>query len=98
VTLDPEYDTPAVLMRHAGQLKAEPAVWTMLTGSREQVETLASQFGVSVTRENPQSTEVVHNLRTAVIDGSGRLVTILSGGDWQPSALIAEIRNARGRS
>lgn len=98
VTLDPEYDTPAVLMRHAGQLKADPAVWTMLTGSREQVETFASQFGVSVTRENPQSTEVVHNLRTAVIDGSGRLVTILSGGDWQPSALIAEIRNARGRS
>ena len=98
VTLDPEYDTPAVLMRHAGQLKADPAVWTMLTGSREQVETFASQFGVSVTREHPQSTEVVHNLRTAVIDGSGRLVTILSGGDWQPSALIAEIRNARGRS
>jgi protein SCO1/2 len=98
VTLDPEYDTPAVLMRHAGQLKADPAVWTMLTGSREQVETFASQFGVSVTRENPQSTEIVHNLRTAVIDGSGRLVTILSGGDWQPSALIAEIRNARGRS
>ena len=98
VTLDPEYDTPAVLMRHAGQLKADPAVWTMLTGSREQVETFASQFGVSVTRENPQSTEVVHNLRTAVIDGSGRLVTILSGGDWQPSTLIAEIRNARGRS
>ena len=98
VTLDPEYDTPAVLMRHAGQLKADPAVWTMLTGSREQVETFASQFGVSITRENPQSTEVVHNLRTAVIDGSGRLVTILSGGDWQPSALIAEIRNARRRS
>jgi len=98
VTLDPEYDTPAVLLRHAGQLKADPAVWSLLTGSREQIETFASQFGVSVVRETAQPSELVHNLRTAVIDGNGRLVTMLSGGEWEPAALIAEIRNARGRS
>ena len=98
VTLDPDYDTPAVLLRHAGQLKADPAVWSLLTGSREQIETFASQFGVSVVRENAQPSELVHNLRTAVIDGNGRLVTMLSGGEWEPAALIAEIRNARGRS
>lgn len=98
VTLDPDYDTPAVLRRHAGRLKADPAVWSLLTGSREQIETFASQFGVSVVRENAQPSELVHNLRTAVIDGNGRLVTMLSGGEWEPAALIAEIRNARGRS
>ena len=98
VTLDPDYDTPAVLLRHAGQLKADPAVWSLLTGSREQIETFASQSGVSVVRETAQPSELVHNLRTAVIDGNGRLVTMLSGGEWEPSALIAEIRNARGRS
>ena len=98
VTLDPDYDTPAVLLRHAGQLKADPAVWSLLTGSREQIETFASQFGVSVVRENAQPSGLVHNLRTAVIDGNGRLVTMLSGGEWEPAALIAEIRNARGRS
>ena len=98
VTLDPEYDTPAVLLRQAGRLKADPAVWSLLTGSREQVDTFASQFGVSVVRENAQPSELVHNLRTAVIDGNGRLVTVLSGGEWEPAALIAEIRHARGRS
>jgi protein SCO1/2 len=98
VTLDPDYDTPAVLLRHAGRLKADPAVWSLLTGSRAQIETFASQFGVSVVRENAQPSELVHNLRTAVIDGNGRLVTVLSGGEWEPAALIAEIRNARGRS
>jgi protein SCO1/2 len=98
VTLDPDYDTPAVLLRHAGRLKADPAVWSLLTGSREQIETFASQFGVSVVRENAQPSELVHNLRTAVIDGNGRLVTMLSGGEWEPAALITEIRNARGRS
>lgn len=98
VTLDPDYDTPAVLLRHAGRLKADPAVWSLLTGSREQIETFASQFGVSVVRENAQPSGLVHNLRTAVIDGNGRLVTMLSGGEWEPAALIAEIRHARGRS
>ena len=98
VTLDPDYDTPAVLLRHAAQLKADPAVWSLLTGSRDQIETFASQIGVSVVRETAQPSELVHNLRTAVIDGNGRLVTMLSGGEWEPSALIAEIRNARGRS
>ena len=97
VTLDPDYDTPAVLLRHAGQLRADPAVWSLLTGSREQIETFASQFGVSVVRENAQPSELVHNLRTAVIDANGRLVTMLSGGEWEPAALIAEIRNARRR-
>jgi protein SCO1/2 len=98
VTLDPEYDTASVLRRHAGRLKADPAVWSFLTGSREHIETFASQFGVSIARENAPSTEIVHNLRTAVLDGNGRLVTVLSGADWQPPALIAEIRNARRRS
>jgi protein SCO1/2 len=98
VTLDPEYDTPAVLLGHAGQLKADPAVWSLLTGSREQIDAFASQFGVSVVREHAQPSELVHNLRTAVIDGNGRLVTVLSGGEWEPAALIAEIRHARGRS
>jgi protein SCO1/2 len=98
VTLDPEYDTPAVLLRHAGRLEADPEVWSLLTGSREQVDSFTSQFGVSIIRENAQSSELVHNLRTAVIDGNGRLVTILSGGEWQPSELMAEIRNARRRS
>jgi protein SCO1/2 len=97
VTIDPEHDTPRVLQDHARRLKADPAVWSMLTGPREQVATFASQFGVSFTRESAQSAEVVHNLRTAVIDGNGRLVTILNGGDWQPPALLAEIRNALGR-
>ena len=73
-------------------------MWSLLTGSREQIETFASQFGVSVVRETAQPSELVHNLRTAVIDGNGRLVTVLSGGEWEPAVLIAEIRNARRRS
>ena len=97
VTIDPEHDTPDVLRKHAAALSADPAIWTWLTGSRDQVDTFASQFGVSIVRDQADPSELVHNLRTVVIDASGRLRTIRNGNEWQPSQLLAEIRNARGR-
>jgi cytochrome oxidase Cu insertion factor (SCO1/SenC/PrrC family) len=41
--------------------------------------------------------EIVHNLRTAVIDADGRLVQVLNGNDWQPGQLVAAIRGADAR-
>ena len=95
VSFDPEHDRPAVLARHAGSLRADPAIWRFLTGRRDEVESFASQFGVSVVREN--TPDIVHNLRTAIIDGEGKLVTTLGGSDWAPRDLIAEIRRAGAR-
>jgi protein SCO1/2 len=45
--------------------------------------------------ETTASTEIAHNLRTAVIDSRGRLVTMLSGNEWQPSELLAHLRTTR---
>jgi protein SCO1 len=96
VSFDPEHDQPAILAKHAAKLEADPAIWHFLTGNREDVEAFAAQFGVSVMRENP-SDEIVHNLRTAIIDGEGKLITNLSGSEWAPADLVAEIRRARAR-
>jgi cytochrome oxidase Cu insertion factor (SCO1/SenC/PrrC family) len=48
-------------------------------------------------REDPARTEIVHNLRTAVIDGQGRLVTVLRGNEWKADQLVDELRAANGR-
>jgi protein SCO1/2 len=93
VSFDPEYDTPAVLAAHAARVSADPAIWTMLTGEREQVDRFASRFGVSVVRPDKPAAEIVHNLRTAIIDADGRLVTILSGNEWSPAELLARMRD-----
>ena len=37
---------------------------------------------------------VVHNLRTAVIDAQGRLVTAHSGSVWSPAELVADLKTA----
>lgn len=92
VSFDPDYDTPKVLAAHAGRVGADPDVWRFLTGSAEEVDRFASQFGVSVIRDDPR--EIGHNLRTAVIDPEGRLVALLRGNDWTPADLLAELKKA----
>ncbi len=45
-------------------------------------------------RSDPGS--VVHNLRTAVVDTNGKLVTIINGMQWAPSELVTGLRSAVG--
>ena len=90
VTLDPEFDTPAVLDAHAKALGADPGVWHFLTGDSDDVLAFAKRFGVIAEPGAPGT--VVHNLRTAVIDPQGRLVTAYSGNMWSPAELVADLK------
>jgi protein SCO1/2 len=96
ISFDPAFDTPSVLATHARKVGADSATWSFLTGQQEEIEELAAQFGVSVMREGADPGNVVHNLRTAVIDGDGRLVKVINGMQWAPSELVTELRSAVG--
>jgi protein SCO1/2 len=93
VTIDPDYDVPAVLERHAKALGAEPGRWFFLTGRPDEVLAFAKRFGVTAQRGDPD-VGLVHNLRTAVIDAQGRLVAAHSGNMWTPAELVADLRKA----
>ena len=67
-----------------------------MTGDRDDLDRFGSRFGVSVMRNNPGEAEVVHNLRTAVIDPTGRLTTIFPGNEWSAADLLKELRRAAG--
>lgn len=97
VSFDPDYDTPLVLKAHAARVGADPQLWSYLTGSRQGIDKLAGALGVTVMREDAKATEIIHNLRTAVIAADGTLVKVLNGNGWQPDELLAEIRAADGR-
>jgi len=92
VTLDPEFDTPAVLSQHAERLKADPDVWTFLTGEPSAVTTFALQFGIFTERDLGTGANLTHNLRTAVVDADGRIVKVHSGRDWTPADLVADLK------
>jgi protein SCO1/2 len=91
VTLDPEFDTPAVLKPHALDVGADPAVWTFATGDAAEVKRFSEQFGIHYETDQTNKWQIIHNLRTAVIDSTGRVVKTESGNFWKPADLVADL-------
>jgi protein SCO1/2 len=111
VTLDPAFDTPAVLFDHARSLGADPATWRFVTGAHETLDRFATRFGVSVVRETGGGTgsggpgagstsgagAITHNLRTAVIAPDGRLSQVFAGAEWTAETLVEALVSVQGR-
>jgi protein SCO1/2 len=92
ISFDPKFDRAAVLRAHAKTLAADPAMWTFATAEEAVVDRLAAMFGVNVIRE-PDGT-ITHNLRTVVIDRSGRITTILDNNAWTADDLAGALKTA----
>ncbi|MGE0392151.1 MAG: SCO family protein [Vicinamibacterales bacterium] len=92
VTIDPAHDTPAVLKAHAATLKADPAVWTFLTGDEINLSHFAAQFGLSVMRNDKDPSDISHTLRTVVIGPDGKIAKTFSGNHWTPAELLASLK------
>jgi protein SCO1/2 len=97
VTVDPEYDRPPVLKAFGDRMiEAESdagryARTALLTGTPEAIRTLASPFQLTY---EPAGDEIIHGLRTVVVDPDGRIVRTFMGSDWS----AADVVGAIGRS
>ena len=94
VSFDPLTDTPPVLKQHAKTLAADPAVWTFLTGKRDDIDQFAARFGVSVSRETTDPKDITHTLRTAIVGADGKLVKVYTGNEWTPDQILADLRKS----
>ncbi len=95
LTIDPAYDTAAVLRAHAERYQYNPARWTFLTGALIDVDALTEQVGLVFRRQAPDALPD-HNLRTLVIDPQGRLVKLTLGNTWKPDELVEDLVKAAG--
>lgn len=96
ITLDPAHDTPAVLRAYGkAHIKGEGASpfrrWSLLTGDEASVRAWATFFALTYSVENGQ---IVHGLRTAVVDGEQRVLGVLRGNDWDVDQLLALLPEA----
>lgn len=98
VSFDPINDTPAVLKKHAASLGADPERWTFVTGDRDEIDKFASRFGVTITREMNDMTNIAHNLRTAIVDAKGTLVKAYTGNEWSPEEVLADLATVAKRN
>ena len=83
VTLDPAFDTPAVLLEHARRVGARPERLELRHRRARRARSLRIAVRrVGDARRSGGQPTIIHNLRTAVIDPEGRLTTIFSGNEW----------------
>jgi protein SCO1 len=92
ISFDPKFDTPAMLRAHAKKVGADPAVWRFAGAEEAIVDRLAAEFGINVIREADGT--ITHNLRTAVLDPAGRVVSIVDNNVWTAEQLAATLKHA----
>jgi protein SCO1/2 len=77
VTVDPEFDTPAVLADYARRWAADSRGWRFLTGD---VAKLAAQLGEVYWSDEGS---IGHNSTTSIIGRDGRLAAVVEGSNWR---------------
>jgi protein SCO1/2 len=93
VSIDPEFDTPAVLREYGQRFSYDPKSWSFLTGKLIDVTALAEQFGMTFWHENGNQLPT-HNLRTVVVDANGQIQSIVMGNKWTPEDLAKGVVKA----
>lgn len=94
ITFDPGYDEPKVLRSYGAAYteryeKETFTHWEFATGTNDQVKEIAQYFGLTY---SPQNDQIVHGLRTVIVDPEGKVAKIYSGNEWKIDEVVMEIK------
>ena len=99
ISFDPEYDTPKVLRSygasHTERYSDESFKhWEFATGSDDEVKGIAQYFGLRYYHDTESGEDqVIHSLRTAVINPEGKLLKLYRGNEWKPEEVLADLKS-----
>ncbi len=94
ITLDPPYDSPAVLRAYGKQFDQNPASWTLLTGTGSTIEQVLDEFGISSLQTD--SARYIHSDKLFIVTPQGRVAYIVDTAGWDPRGVAAEARAVAG--
>jgi protein SCO1/2 len=94
ITLDPTYDSPAVLTQYGKNFSQDPAIWTIMTGTGSTIERVLDAFGISSLQTADDN--YIHSDKLFVVAPNGRVAYVVDTAGWDPSAVIAEARSVDG--
>ena len=94
ISIDPSYDTPGVLRSygaaHTERYQNETfAHWEFAGGTTDQVKDIAQFFGLTYF---PDKDQIIHSLRTVIINPDGKVRQVYNGNDWKPEDLVDEMK------
>ncbi|TAM59342.1 SCO family protein [bacterium] len=96
ITIDPKYDTPAIIAAYAKKFDANPVRWSILTGEPSTVKTVGDDFNLSVVEDKPGN--FLHNDVTLLVAPDGRIAQVIQTDAWPPKDVLAAARNLAGLS
>ncbi len=73
VSVDPEFDTPAVLRDYADRFNAKPEKWLFLTGEKPAVLELAKSSMKVTVEEATDSSPIIHSTYFILVDQLGNI-------------------------
>jgi protein SCO1/2 len=91
ITIDPQFDTPAVLSEYAKRWQADGESWKFLTGTQDQIQEVAEMFGLVYW---PEEGSITHTVTTAIIGRDGTLSAQMDSAGYRPDQLLALIERA----
>ncbi len=94
ITLDPQYDSPAVLRAYGAAYGARPECWRLLTSTGSTIVRLLDAFGVSSMRVSESN--FLHSDRLFIVAPTGRIADIVETGEWDPGGVLAQARAVSG--
>jgi protein SCO1 len=94
ISLDPPYDSPAVLRAYGKDYQRDPRVWTLLTGTGTTITRVLDAFGISSLQKDDDN--YLHSDKLFVITPQGRVGYVVQTAQWDPRAVAAEARSIAG--
>lgn len=94
LSLDPVYDSPAVLAAYAKKYQADPRMWSIVDGEPSQVQDLLNRFGISSLRVSDQN--FLHNDKVFLSDRKGKIADIVQTLSFAPQSLEAQAEHLAG--
>lgn len=96
VTLDPARDNVHAIAAYGHRFGADPARWSILTGTQAELARFWRAMGESVIPGTHG--DIIHNNRTFIVAADGTVADIIDEAAWTPNDLAAQVRHVSGET
>jgi len=92
ISFDPKFDSPKVMKEYGTSYNADYVTWDFATDPDTSGKTIMKLAdGLGLTYENDEGGLIAHNLRTVLLNREGKIVRVISGNEWNPEEIVAEL-------
>ena len=98
-SVDPDYDTPAVLVAYAARFEADASSWSFLTGPLDDIErTVVKGFKIHIgqpepSEDDPGLMDIMHGEHFIVVDAGGQIHGYYRSDTEGTERLLRELRD-----